>query len=93
MYTVDGNLQMIIFCKTILTFQKQDTKSTKQNHYILLTNVSIKRCIRPGSQPCSSGGQSSSQTSTLQTITRVIQVIHDCSLLDNLQMIMKSFIL
>ena len=27
------------------------------NHYILLTNVSIKRCIRPGYEPSSSGGE------------------------------------
>ena len=48
----------------------------KTNHYTLLTNASIKRCIKPGSEPCSSGGgKSSSQTSTLQTITCVIQVM------------------
>ena len=35
---------------------KRDTKITKTNHYILLTNVSIKRCIRPGSEPSSSVG-------------------------------------
>ena len=35
---------------------KRDTKITKTNHYILLTNVSNKRCIRPGSEPGSSGG-------------------------------------
>ena len=55
---------------------KRDTKITNTNHYILLTNVSIKRCIRPGSEPGSSGGgKSSNQTSTVQTITRVIQVM------------------
>ena len=29
------------------------------NHYILLTNVSTKRCIRPGSEMGSSGGEES----------------------------------
>ena len=28
----------------------------KTNHYILLTNVSIKRCIRPSLKPIFSGG-------------------------------------
>ena len=28
----------------------------KTNHSILLTNVSIKRCFKPCSEPCSSGG-------------------------------------
>ena len=46
------------------------------NHYILLANVSIKRCIRLSSEPGSSGGgKSSNQTSTLQAITCVIQVM------------------
>ena len=62
------------FCKTIYSFKKGN-KNTQTNHYTLLTNASIKRCIKPGSEPCSSGGKSSSQTSTLQTITRVIQVM------------------
>ena len=73
-----GGNRMIctFFCKTIYSFQKRDTKITQTNDHILLTNVSIKRCIRPGSEPTSSGGgKSSNQTSTLQTITRAIQVI------------------
>ena len=52
--TSDGGY---IFCKTICSFRNKGTqKVQKTNHYILLTNVIIKRCIRPGSQPCSSGG-------------------------------------
>ena len=62
-----------IFAKQFIKLRKRDTKDTKTNHYKLLTNVSIKRCIRPGS---SGGGKSSNQTSTLQTITHVIQVIN-----------------
>ena len=46
------------FCKTIYSFQTNGTqKFTKRNHFILLTNVSIKRCIRPSSKPGSSGGK------------------------------------
>ena len=64
------------FAKQFIHSKNGTQKDTKTNHYILLTNVSIKRCIIPGSEPCSSGGgKSSSQTSTLQTITRVIQVM------------------
>ena len=29
----------------LFNFKKRDTKNTKTNHYILLTNDSIKRCI------------------------------------------------
>ena len=43
------------FCKTIYSFKKGN-KNTQTNHYTLLTNASIKRCIKPGSEPCSSGG-------------------------------------
>ena len=36
-----------IFCKTIYSFHKTGHKTIqKTNHYILLTNVSIKRCIK-----------------------------------------------
>ena len=46
------------FCKTIYSFHKNGTKKyRKTNHYILLTNVSIKRCIRPILKPISSGGE------------------------------------
>ena len=35
------------FCKTIYSFHKTGHKTIqKTNHYILLTNVSIKRCIK-----------------------------------------------
>ena len=40
------------------SFQINGTqKITKTTHYILWTNVSIKRCIRPGSESGSSGGE------------------------------------
>ena len=50
----------------LFKFKKPNTKSTKTNHYILLTNVSIKHL---------GGGKSSSQTNTSQTLTSVIQVM------------------
>ena len=37
------------FCKTIYSISKKQDTNTKTNHYILLTNVNIKRCIKPGS--------------------------------------------
>ena len=46
------------FCKTIYSFHKNGTQRIQEtNHYILLTNVSIKRCIRPRLKPISSGGE------------------------------------
>ena len=67
------------FAKQLIQIQKRDTKSANTNHYILLTNVSIKRCIRPGSHHILLGGggegKSSNHTSTLQTIASVIQAI------------------
>ena len=39
----------ILFPKQFIKSQKRDTKNTKTDHYILLTNVSIKRCIKPSS--------------------------------------------
>ena len=48
-------LQTIFYKKKLLRFQKRDTKNTKTNHYILLTNVRIKSCIT-WYKPCSSGG-------------------------------------
>ena len=50
-------LQTIFYKKKLLRFQKRDTKNTKTNHYILLTNVSIKSCITKY-KPCSSSGKS-----------------------------------
>ena len=45
-----GNIEMKserFFCKTIYSFHKMGHKMIKKtNHYILLTNVSIKRCIK-----------------------------------------------
>ena len=45
-----------IFAKQFIYFINGTQKSTTTNHYILFTNVSIKICIRPGSEPGSSGG-------------------------------------
>ena len=41
----------------------------KSNHYILLTNISIKRCIKTSFETdlIRGGGKSSNQTSTLQS--------------------------
>ena len=47
------------FCKAIYSFHKRDT-----NHYIL-TNVSIKRCIRPISELGFSGGAGGAQWSEI----------------------------
>ena len=58
------------FCKTIYSFHKMGHKKIqKTNHYILLTNVSIKRCIKTSFETwfIRGGGKSSNQTSTLQT--------------------------
>ena len=41
----------------LFNFKKRDTKNTKTNHYILLTNVSIKRCIKPVSNLVLLGGE------------------------------------
>ena len=39
--------QIFFFAKQFIHFIKRDTKTVqKTNHYILLTNVSIKRCIK-----------------------------------------------
>ena len=39
--------KMVFFCKSIYSFHKTGHKTIqKTNHYILLTNVSIKRCIK-----------------------------------------------
>ena len=61
----------------LFNFKKRDTKNTKTNHYILLTNDSIKRCILPSTDRVlrGGGGKSSDQTSTLQTRTSIIQVM------------------
>ena len=57
------------FAKQFINFIKRDTKTIqKTNHYILLTNVSIKRCIKTSFETgFIRGGKSSNQTSTLQT--------------------------
>ena len=58
------------FCKTIYSFPKNGTqRKQKTNHYILLTNISIKRCIKTSFETnfLRGGGKSSNQTSTLQT--------------------------
>ena len=39
----------IFLQNNLLKFTKRDTKSTLTNHYILLTNVSIERCIKQNS--------------------------------------------
>ena len=45
----------------------------KTNHYILLTNISIKRCIKTSFETdLLGGGKSSNQTSTLQTELAII---------------------
>ena len=61
----------------LFAFKNGTQITTKTNHYILLTNVSIKRWIIPSSNRVllGGGGKSSSQTSTLQTRTSVIQVM------------------
>ena len=63
----------LFFCKTIYSFHKTGHKTIqKTNHYILLTNVSIKRCIKTSFETyLIRGGKSSSQTSTLQTESSV----------------------
>ena len=66
------------FCKTINSFHKTGHKTIqKTNHYILLTNVSIKRCTKTSFETGfirGARGKSSSQTSTPQTAMRFIQV-------------------
>ena len=60
----------------LFNFKKRDTKNTKTNHYILLTNDSIKRCILLSTdRVLRGGGKISDQTSTLQTRTSIIQVM------------------
>ena len=45
------------FLQNNLLIPKNGTQRThKTNHYILLTNISIKRCIRPRLKPIYSGG-------------------------------------
>ena len=62
------DLKAWLFCKTINSFHKTGHKRVQQtNHNILLTNVSNKRYIKLGSEPSSSGGKISNQTSTSQT--------------------------
>ena len=66
-------LKQVFFCKTIYSFHKTgQNRYRKTNHYILLTNVSIKRCIKTSFETgFIKGGKSSNQTSTLQTESNV----------------------
>ena len=69
-------LSVIFLQNNLFKFKNGTQKNTKTNHYILLTNVSFKRCIIPSSnRVLLGGGKSSSQTSTLQTLDSFIQVI------------------
>ena len=52
-----AKLVIVFLQNNLFIFQKRDTKNTKTNHYILLTNVSIKSCITKY-KPCSSSGKS-----------------------------------
>ena len=63
---------MGIFLQNNLFISNNGTQRIqKTNHYILLTNISIKRCIKTSFETdlLGGGGKSSNQTSTLQTET------------------------
>ena len=63
-------IHLIFFAKQFISIHINGTqKIQKTNHYILLTNVSIKRCIRTSFETdfIRGGRNSSKQTSTLQT--------------------------
>ena len=63
---------MMFFLQNNLFISKNGTQRIqKTNHYILLTNISIKRCIKTSFETdlLGGGGKSSNQTSTLPTET------------------------
>ena len=51
---------VIFLQNNLFKFKNGTQKSTKTNHYIFLTNVSIKRCIIPSSNHVLLGGDDSS---------------------------------
>ena len=72
----------MFFCKTIYSFHKGAQKIQQTNHYILLANVSIKRCIRLSSEPGSSGGGEEFQPDKYLTGINLCYPSHDYNILD-----------
>ena len=56
----------------------------KTNHSILLTNVSIKRCFKPCSEPCSSGGGEEFQPDKYLTDNNLCYPSHEYNMIESI---------
>ena len=72
------------FAKQFIHSKNGTQKDTKTNHYILLTNVSIKRCIIPGSEPCSSGGGEEFQPDNYLTDKNLCYPSHEYNMIESI---------
>ena len=69
---------MAFFAKQFIQNKKRDMKITNTNHYILLTNVCIERCIIPSSNHVLRGGGEEFQPDKYLTDTSKYYPSHMC---------------